>query len=203
MSLVDQRLTEFMDTLASGAPTPGGGSAAALGGAMGAALAEMVCNLTLGKEDYADVQEEVSRVKSTCQEHRQRLTALVDEDASAFDQVMAAFKMPKGEERSAAIQAGYRKAASVPLETARHCLAVLEQAAIIASIGNRNSITDAGTAALLAHAALHAALFNVKINLSGIRDQAFVEETGGTMADMERRAARKLQETQELVHEVL
>ncbi|MDD3493672.1 MAG: cyclodeaminase/cyclohydrolase family protein, partial [Candidatus Thermoplasmatota archaeon] len=131
MSLAEQRLTEFMDILASGAPTPGGGSAAALGGAMGAALAEMVCNLTLGKDAYADVQEEVSRVQAACREHRRRLISLVDEDASAFDQVMVAFKMPKGEERSSAIQAGYRKAASVPLETARHCLGVLEQAATI------------------------------------------------------------------------
>ncbi|MGC9554546.1 MAG: cyclodeaminase/cyclohydrolase family protein [Thermoplasmatota archaeon] len=203
MSLAEQRLTEFMDTLASGAPTPGGGSAAALGGAMGAALAEMVCNLTLGKDAYADVQEEVSRVQAACREHRRRLISLVDEDASAFDQVMVAFKMPKGEERSSAIQVGYRKAASVPLETARHCLGVLEQAATIARIGNRNSITDAGVSALMAHAALHAALLNVKINLSGIRDRAFVEETTDLLADMEDRAARKLRETQELVHEAL
>ncbi|HDS59962.1 MAG TPA: methenyltetrahydrofolate cyclohydrolase [Thermoplasmatales archaeon] len=203
MSLAEQRLTEFMDTLASGAPTPGGGSAAALGGAMGAALAEMVCNLTLGKDAYADVQEEVSRVQAACREHRRRLISLVDEDASAFDQVMVAFKMPKGEERSSAIQVGYRKAASVPLETARHCLGVLEQAATIARIGNRNSITDAGVSALMAHAALHAALLNVKINLSGIRDRAFVEETTDLLADMEDRATRKLRETQELVHEAL
>jgi len=203
MSLAEQRLTEFMDILASGAPTPGGGSAAALGGAMGAALAEMVCNLTLGKDTYADVQEEISRVQAVCRDHRRRLVSLVDEDASAFDQVMAAFKMPKGEERSSAIQAGYRKAASVPLETARHCLGVLEQAATIARIGNRNSITDAGSAALMAHAALHAALLNVKINLSGIRDRAFVDKTTDLLADMEDRAARKLRETQELVHEAL
>ncbi|MDD3492417.1 MAG: cyclodeaminase/cyclohydrolase family protein, partial [Candidatus Thermoplasmatota archaeon] len=161
------------------------------------------CNLTLGKDTYADVQEEISRVQAVCRDHRRRLVSLVDEDASAFDQVMAAFKMPKGEERSSAIQAGYRKAASVPLETARHCLGVLEQAATIARIGNRNSITDAGSAALMAHAALHAALLNVKINLSGIRDRAFVEETTDLLADMEDRAARKLRETQELVHEAL
>ena len=203
MMLVNQTVTDFIDMLASGTPTPGGGSAAALGGAMAAALTEMVCNLTLDKEKYAEVQQEITKVKGTCQSHRHRLLELVDEDAGAFNQVMTAFKMPKGEERSNAIQTGYKLAASVPLATAEECFAVLQQAAVIARIGNKNSITDAGTAAQMASAALYSALFNVEINLSAINDQKYVRNMQSTLIDMKARTQRKLSETQSLVHEAL
>ena len=203
MMLVNHTVTDFIDRLASGNPTPGGGSAAALGGTIAAALTEMVCNLTLDKEKYAEVQQEIAKVKGICQLHRHRLLELVDEDAHAFDQVMAAFKMPKGEGRLTAIQTGYKLAASVPLVTAEECLAVLQQATNIACIGNKNSITDAGTAAQMAFAALHSALLNVEINISAINDLNYVRQMRVTINDMKAQAQQKLSETQSLVHEAL
>ena len=203
MKLVDRTVIDFVESLASGTPTPGGGSVAALMGTMAAALAEMVCNLTLNKEKYSGVQREVAAVKDVCVSYRHRLLELVDEDAIAFDQVMAAFKLPKDQGRIAAIQKGYERAATVPMQTAEQCLGVLQQAAVIARIGNKNSITDAGTAAQMAHAAMHSALLNVQINISAIQDQDFVQKISENMSNMKTSAERLLSEAQSVVSEAL
>ena len=202
--MVEESMKQFIQKLASGEPTPGGGSAAAFGGAMAASLSEMVCNLTKGKEGYEAVQEEVVKEREKLASLRERLMDIVDEDAGAFDKVMEAFRMPKGSEdertrRATAIQEAFRLAASVPMETAEKCMEVMEHSVVVAEIGNKNSITDAGSSALLAHASLNAALLNVRINLSGIRDEKFRTEMEKKVEMLETRADRKLKEALKIV----
>lgn len=198
--MVDESLNEFIEKLASGSPTPGGGSAAAMGGAMASALSEMVCNLTIGKEKYASVQGQIEREKEKLALCRKRLMEIVDEDSKAFDEVMKAFRMPKDKEgRKEAIQSAYKLAASVPMETAERCMDVIESAVVVAQMGNKNSITDAGSSALLAHASLNAALLNVRINLSGIKDEAFRTEMEKKVEMLETRADGKLNEAVKIV----
>ncbi len=164
------RSSQFLDALADGSPTPGGGSAAAYAGAMGAALVAMVARLTLGKKKYADVNEQMLAILDEADVLQMRLTAAVEEDAAAFDKVMAAFRLPKGSEeekaiRAAAINKATIHAAEVPLETARKSVRVIELAAQVAQLGNLNAITDAGTGAAMAQAALTSAGYNVRINI--------------------------------------
>lgn len=203
MSFAAMPLRQFIDDLASGSPTPGGGSAAAVSGATAAALAEMVCNLTIGKDRYADVESMMREHREELSGLRAHLLTLADDDAAAFDDVMEAFRMPKGDERSRAIQDASKHAAEVPMETAEHCMMVLQHAEAIAAKGNQNSVTDAGTAALLAHAGLHAALYNVRINLAGIDDDDFCGDMADTVDELVGRAETTLRETQAIVDEAL
>lgn len=203
MSFADATLRQFIDDLASGSPTPGGGSAAAVSGAMAASLAEMVCNLTVGKDRYADVEAEMREHREELAAVRAHLLTLADEDAAAFDDVMAAFKQPKGDERSEAIQEASKQAAEVPMETAERCLKVLRHTEPIARRGNQHSVTDAGTAALLAHAALHAALYNVRINLGGIDDEGFCTEMTDRVEQLTDQAEQQRQATRDAVDEAL
>ncbi len=172
----------FLDELASSSPAPGGGSVAALSGALGAALSSMVCNLTIGKEKHKDVEAEIKEIVKTSESLRKQLIFLIDEDTTAFNDVIKAFKMPKESDeqkkkRSEAIQKGYKKAAQVPMKTAQTCLNVLDAALVVAQKGNPNSITDAGVSALMAKAGVESALFNVKINLESIKDETYVDAT--------------------------
>ena len=159
-----------MNALADGAPTPGGGSAAAYGGAMGAALVAMVARLTLGKKKYTEVQEQMLSILDEAEVLRKKLTNAVEEDAAAFDRVMSAFRLPKDNEeqiaaRTETIRKATLQAAAVPLETARLSVRVMELACQAAQIGNPNAITDAGAGAALAQAALTGAGYNVRINV--------------------------------------
>ncbi len=179
--LASSPITSFLSELASSSPAPGGGSVAALSGALAAALDSMVCQLTIGKKNYEDVQDDISILNQELKKVQKRLTQLIDEDTNAFNDVMKAFKMPKDtdeqkKKRSAAIQTGYKKAAEIPLETAETAKHVLQLTIDIAQIGNTNSITDAGVAALLAYAAVYAAALNVEINLGSIKDDIFVKK---------------------------
>ena len=160
---------QFLEALADGSPTPGGGSAAAYAGAMGAALVAMVARLSLGKKKYAEVQEQMLAVVDEADVLRKQLTKAVDEDSAAFEEVMAAFRLPKDSEaqsaeREAAIQKATLRAAEVPLDTARRVVRVMELALEVAKLGNLNAITDAGSGAAMAQAALTSALYNVRIN---------------------------------------
>lgn len=177
MSFADQTVNEFIENVASGAATPGGGSVAAVAGAAGAALGEMVCNNTVTKDEYADVADDLEAIGSELTTHRTRLLELADEDSAAFDEVMAAFKTPEDEGRDEAIEDASKLATEVPLETAEECLAVVEHAVEVTEKGNVNSVTDGGVGGLLAHAALQSALYNVEINLSSIDDEEFVQAT--------------------------
>jgi len=178
--LVDMTLRAYLDALASKAPTPGGGAAAALTGAQGAALVSMVCNLTIGKKKYADVQADMEAILQRSESLRAQLTDLVDRDAAAFDQVGTAYGMPRGTEeekaaRAEAIQAALKVAEEVPMETVAACLEVLRLAVPTAQKGNRNVVSDAAVAGILAHAGLLSAADNVRINLNLMKDAEFVE----------------------------
>ncbi len=177
----EQQLQTFLDQLASKASTPGGGSAAAIMGAMGAALVSMVANLTVGKQKYQDVEEEMQGFLERSEDMRSRLTGMIQADIDVFDKVMAAYGMAREtdaekEARSGAIQAALKEATDVPLACAQLCADVIELCRPVAEKGNLNVISDAGVAVLAAHAALRSAALNVYINIGGIRDQEFVQD---------------------------
>jgi formiminotetrahydrofolate cyclodeaminase len=179
--LIDLPVAAFQERLASGDPTPGGGSAAALAGAMGAALLSMVCNLTLGKEEFADVAEQVERLLDDSEAARAALEFGVEADSEAFGLVAAAYRLPRGTEeekkkRRAAIRAGSVKAAEVPLEAARVCSAALLTCARVAELGNPRVLSDVAVAAQLLRAALYSSLANVEVNLDALKQDPFVAE---------------------------
>ena len=177
----EQQLQTFLDQLASKASTPGGGSAAAIMGAMGAALISMVANLTVGKKKYEDVDAEMQGFLEQSEALRTRLTGMIQADVDVFDRVMAAYGMAREteadkEQRSQATQAALKEAADVPLACAQLCADVIELCRPVAEKGNLNVISDAGVAVLAAHAALRSAALNVYINIGGIRDNDFVND---------------------------
>ncbi|MBU2470888.1 MAG: cyclodeaminase/cyclohydrolase family protein [Bacteroidetes bacterium] len=177
--LTQKTVEEFLNELASSSPAPGGGSVAALSGALGAALTSMVGNLTVGKKKYAEVELEMKKVLEQSEIIRSQFTKLIDEDTDAFNKVMEAFSLPKESNdqkaiRSAAIQSATKEAALVPLEVMKHCIDALALTTIVAEKGNVNSVSDAGVSALMLQAAAEGAALNVKINLSGISDPEFV-----------------------------
>jgi formiminotetrahydrofolate cyclodeaminase len=146
---------------------------------MGAALVSMVCNLTIGKEKFADVEGQLKNTLVRSETLRAELTQLIADDAEAYNTVMAAFRLPKAtnEEKASrgeAIQAATKKATLTPLATARACAAVIELGRLVAEIGNPSAISDVGAGVACAQAGLKAAILNVLINLASIKDEAFV-----------------------------
>ncbi len=179
--LIDLTIRDYLDHLASATPTPGGGAAAALAGAQGAALISMVCNLTVGKKKYADVKEEMTAVLGRSEALRVTLTELIDRDAAAFDRVSEAYRLPKGSDeekaiRRAAIQEALKGAEAVPMETVAACLEVIRLAIVAAQKGNKNVVSDAAVGGIMGHAGLLGAADNVRINLSLIKDETFVRQ---------------------------
>ncbi len=177
---------DFVDEVSRESPAPGGGSIAALAGALGAALASMVANLTVGKEGYEGVWKDLDRLAARAQRVKDRLVRSVDTDTDAFNAVLEAMRMPQGtaaerEARHEAIQQGYKEASQVPLETARACFEALELAGEVARKGNAASVTDAGVGALMAAAGVESAVYNVKINLPSIEDEAFRDSLSATL----------------------
>jgi glutamate formiminotransferase/formiminotetrahydrofolate cyclodeaminase len=178
MSFQEMSLTNFSEVLASGAPTPGGGSASALSGALATGLAAMVARTTAASKKFADRAGQMNQVATEADRLRDEFLALVDEDARAFDQVMAAFRMPKETPeqqaaRSQAIQQAYRAAVEPPMRVCTRSLRVLELALQVAEQGNPSAASDAGVAALLAATALEGGALNVQINLGSIKDDGF------------------------------
>lgn len=176
-----ETIEAFLDGLASSAPTPGGGGAAAISGAMGAALLSMVCNLTIGKKKYVEVEAELKDVLAQSEALRATLTGMIADDVAAFDAVMGAYGLPKAtdEEKAAraeTIQAALKVATDVPLACCRSCREVIDLARTVAEKGNLNVISDAGVAVLSAHAGLRSAALNVYVNAKGLDDRAFAEE---------------------------
>ena len=172
----DKKIKTFLDTLASKSPTPGGGSAAALVGAMSAALLSMVGNLTIGKEKYLDVENDIKRLLEKSEKLRADFEELIEKDIEAFNQFMAVIKLPKEtkeqkENRSREMQNALKDAANVPLEIARKSLEVLNICQEVAAKGNKNVISDAGVGAIVAEAAFESAILNVKINSGMIKDE--------------------------------
>ena len=177
-NLTDLKSTEFLTALASSAPAPGGGGGAAMAGALAAALASMVANLTIGKEKFAQQEPEVKALLEETEEERQRLLRLVEDDAAVFNSFMSCYKLPKATEeekaaRAAAIRSAAKQAAEVPLAIARASYKVLTLAERLVRIGNPGVITDGACSALLARAALRCAEYNVRINLGLTKDEAY------------------------------
>ncbi|AOT69965.1 cyclodeaminase/cyclohydrolase family protein [Geosporobacter ferrireducens] len=188
--LVDLNIKAFLEETASNAPVPGGGSIAALSGAVSAALTEMVANLTIGKKGYEGLEEEMQQIAKDAAKLREKLAADIDRDSDAFNQVMAAFKLPKGTEeemnaRKAAIQEATKNAALVPLDVATDAFNMMTMVAAVVEKGNKNAVTDGAVAAMMARTAVLSALYNVKINLGSIKDEAFVKEVSGKVQKIE------------------
>ena len=163
---------DFIADLAAPTPTPGGGSAAAYAGAMAAGLVSMVARLTMGKKGYQEVEKDMEKVFESSEKLRQDMTLAVSEDSEAFNQVMAAYKISKSDEgREKTIQEKTLLAAEVPLLVAKNSILISELALKVAELGNKNAITDAGSAVNLAYASLISASYNVRINLTGLTDQ--------------------------------
>jgi formiminotetrahydrofolate cyclodeaminase len=174
-------IVTFLDDLASERPTPGGGGAAAVCGAIGAALVSMVANLTIGKKNYETVWEDLEAVNAKAEALRAELTGAVEEDVVAFNSVMGAYGLPRatGEEkatRATAIQAALKDATLAPLRAVKACFEVIRLSAAVAKKGNLNVISDAGVAVLCANAGLRSAALNVFINAKAIKDRDFAEK---------------------------
>lgn len=184
--LTDMKSTEFLAALASSAPAPGGGGGAAMAGALAAALASMVANLTIGKEKFAQQEPEVKDLLDEAEEVRQTLLALVEDDAAVFNSFMACYKLPKGTEeekaaRTVAIRKAAKQAAEVPLAIARASYRALMLAQRLVCIGNPGVITDGACSALLARAALRCAEYNVRINLGLTKDEAYKQQVAAEL----------------------
>jgi len=177
-SYVEGSIKGFLDKLATSSPEPGGGSVAALAGALGAGLVSMVANLTLGKEKYADVEDRVQLLLAEAEEVRAFLQDLVQSDTEAYAAVSAAMKLPRATEdqkaeRDRKMQESLKEAANVPLAIGEQSLRVAQLSLTAAQIGNVNAVSDAGVAVLLADAAAESAALNVKINVGYISDQEY------------------------------
>ncbi len=183
----------FLDELAAATPTPGGGSASAFSAAAAAALAGMVARLTLGKKKYAEVEAQMQAIAQQADALSQRMKTAVMRDAQAFEAVMSALRMPKEtpeeqQARKEALQAATLQAATVPLEVAQGAVEALQLAAEVVAKGNLNAISDGGSAAAQAQAALRGAALNVRINLQGLEDAAVVEKMLGELETFEMQA---------------
>lgn len=195
MKYEEYTIGKFVDELASDLPAPGGGSVAALCGALAAGLNVMVGSLTVGKEKYRDKWEIMESITKDSNELRAEFVRLMNEDTESFNKYMAALRMPRGTDaekaaRKAAMAEAAKGATDVPLRTLEACEKTAALALVAAENGNINAASDAGCAALIADAAAKAASFNVRINLPGIKDEAFA-------ADVRWRMERALAETAE------
>ena len=197
--LKDLGLQAFINQLESSEPVPGGGSVAALSSALSSALAAMVANLTVGKKNYEDVSDEMAAIAAKMSVHKQTFVDLIDKDANSFDSVMKAFKLPKDTDdekayRNTLIQDGMKYAASVPLEVAEKSADLFDDLAILVKSGNKNAQTDALVAAMMARTAILSALYNVKINLGSIKDEAYVAQMKEKVAKLEKCAVDREKE---------
>jgi formiminotetrahydrofolate cyclodeaminase len=181
-NLYELTITDFTKELGSSSPAPGGGSTAALAGALACSLINMVGKITLKHSKEPAKNIKIKNIIAESEEDHGQFLSLVNEDTAAFNQIMASFKLPKDTDhekqiRSEAIQTATKLAAEVPLRTARLAWRTLGRAKDMVEVGTKNAITDVGVAGLMAHSALRGAVWNVKINLGSIKDPGFVQET--------------------------
>jgi len=198
MFLIDMTVKAFTEKLASNAPAPGGGSAAALSGALGAALVSMVCNLTVGKPKYAEHEPLVKETLAKSDDLVAKLLDAIQKDTDAFDSVIAAFGLPKETDeqkatRSDAIQEAYKIAIASPEATAEYCMAVMKLAESLLGKSNVNAASDLAVGATQAHAGLKGALANVRINLPSMKDAAYVAAKQSWAERIEKEAAALLE----------
>jgi formiminotetrahydrofolate cyclodeaminase len=190
-------VNDLLERLASSAPIPGGGSASALAAAVGAGLVAMVASLTVGRAEYADAEPMATQIGGAALAVRDELVELADRDSHAYDQVVQARRMPRETDeqkaaRSATLSRAIQLAAEIPLRTAHVAAQALELAAQIAPIGNRNAVSDAGVAALLAAAAVRGAILNVRINLPYLAPDTVLRREGP--AELERLESETLEQ---------
>jgi formiminotetrahydrofolate cyclodeaminase len=188
--LANLTIKEYLEKTASNTAVPGGGSGAALGAAVAASLVEMVAKLTIGKKGFEEVEAQMKKIIKRASESRQKLTEQIDRDSDAYNQVMTAFKLPRETEadkklRSETIQNGLKQAALVPLGVAQVALTIIELARTVVAKGNKNAVTDGAVGVMMARTAAMGALFNVKINLSAIKDSDFVSEVSAQVRQLE------------------
>lgn len=182
---MEKNIDKFLEALASSAPTPGGGGAAALCGALGIALGNMVGSLTLGKKKYADVQEDIAELNAKAEALRAGFVALVDADAEAFAPLSRAYSIPKDDPaRDEIMEPALLKAAEAPLEIMRKCAEALELISGYAAKGSALAISDAGCAAALCGAAMEAAALNVKINTKSMKNRALADNINAEMNEL-------------------
>jgi formiminotetrahydrofolate cyclodeaminase len=189
MTLASKPLQDFLAELASAEPVPGGGSVAALGGALAASLVAMVCRLTVGKKGYEAVSAEMESIVPRADALQAELRELMQTDIDAFARVMDAYKLPKETDaqkaaRTRAVQAALKHASDVPLRVAELCAEVLALARVVVEKGSKNAASDAGVGALMAEAGLRGAAFNVSINLGSIQDPAYVSDRRARVAQL-------------------
>lgn len=206
--LVDLTLKEFLNKVAGSDPVPGGGSIAALNGAVASALTAMVANLTIGKKSYEAHEEMMRHIAALAMEGKEKFVADIDRDSDAYNAVFACFKMPKTTDeekaaRSAAIQDATKHAALVPMQVARNAYELMSITADAVHLGNRNAVTDACVALMSARTAVLGALLNVRINLGSIKDKAFVDELQAEADKLERLACECEKEILEVVNQEL
>jgi formiminotetrahydrofolate cyclodeaminase len=188
--LSDMSLKEFLEKLSSNEPAPGGGSAAALVGSIGASLGCMVTNLTIDKKNYEEVKEEMKNLKVKFEEYREKFLQLMEEDAEAFNEVIEALKLPKSTEeekrvRNEKIQEKTKKATLVPLQIAKDALEVMELSGVTIEKGYKMAKSDAAISLVMAKAAVDGGLYNVKINLPSIKDEDFLREVNSQIEKIE------------------
>lgn len=191
MMLKDHTLVQFSDVTAGSDPVPGGGSVSALAGAISASLAKMVANLTIGRKKYAEVEAEMMEIATKAEEIRQHLLLAIDRDSDAYNLVSEAFKMPKESDeekaaRSTKIQEATKVAALVPMEVAKTTYELIPLIEAVVMKGNQNAITDGCIAMMNCRLGVLGALLNVRINLGGLKDEAFVKQLADDCAQLEK-----------------
>ena len=201
---LDQSLREYLDDLSSSQPTPGGGSAAALGGAMAAALACMVTRLTIGKPDYTAVQQEIEELLQRSERLRGRFQELVQEDSEAYERLAMCFRLPRdtieaSEARRRAIQVRLHEAALVPLEVAESAAQLSEQCRRIAEIGNKNVLSDIAVAAHLTQSAASSASWMVRVNLHSLKNPELVRQLSERLETALKRVEEECRQAVKLV----
>ncbi len=206
--LVDFTVTEFMNKVAGSEPVPGGGSIAALNGAIAASLTAMVAGLTIGKKNYAQHEALMERIQSLAMRNQSTFLQDVDRDAQAYFEVFDSYKLPKAtnEEKSyrhQAIQDATRYAALVPMQVARKAFELMTIINDVARYGNKNAVTDACVAMMSARTAVLAALMNVRINLGSLDDKAYAEELFDEADRLEMKACKAEQELMDTVKQQL
>lgn len=206
--LTELTVKDFLNKVAGSDPVPGGGSIAALNGAIAAALAAMVANLTIGKKHYADCEELMKQIAERAAGLKEEFVADVDRDSEAYDRVFACFKMPKATDeekaaRSAAIQEATKFAAQVPMEVARRAYGLMDTIAQVARKGNQNAVTDACVAMMAARSAVLAALMNVRINLGSLKDKEFALAMQAEADGLEQQALAKEKELLDEINRTL
>jgi formiminotetrahydrofolate cyclodeaminase len=181
---IEKSVNEFVLELSGRRPTPGGGGASALAGALGIALGGMVANLTLGKKKYADVEEDMKRFKVSAYRVQKELLELIGKDAAAFEPLAGAYRMPsetdaERESKVRVMEASLKEASLIPLEMMKRCAEALDLLREFAEKGSRLAVSDAACGAILCYAALQSAWLNVCVNTMSIRDRAFADRVNG------------------------